>query len=441
MLLSRWSPVSATGGFLRRRGQLTRVFSALVGSQFGGAAIGLLFWAIAARALSPDELGLGAGLVAAATLLAMFGVLGIGTWLMDRLKFVNVSDRRALVTTGLLVAGTGGVLAAALWLVLSVVADFSGVLGSIGAVSGMLLAATTAVASVCLAFDQAVLGLGASSLQVRRNILASVIRIAVFGGAVLLDVQTGQVLLLSWTVGLTGSLLLTRLRPRHLGVRGAVPVNARWRIVRTEWAVALGHHGLTLAMVSSTLLLNVVVGVTMSASDTAYFSQARLLAETVLAIPSFLCIALFATTRTIEDFALKAPRTLGAGMALAILSVGGAALLGPLLLSTFGAEYATASQPILLMLLTAGPLLLLKDHVAVVRRLEGMRMRGAVEMAIWTAAELTGAVIGAVIGHMPGLFVGWLGASALCAAVTVPVLVRAMRRRSDSGEPAESVRS
>ena len=48
--------------------------------------LGLVFWTLAARALTPEQLGVGAGLVAAMTLLSTFGVLGIGTLLLERFK-------------------------------------------------------------------------------------------------------------------------------------------------------------------------------------------------------------------------------------------------------------------------------------------------------------------------------------------------------------------
>jgi O-antigen/teichoic acid export membrane protein len=43
------------------------VFASLVGSQLSGAVFGLVFWTLAARALTPDQVGVGAALVAANT--------------------------------------------------------------------------------------------------------------------------------------------------------------------------------------------------------------------------------------------------------------------------------------------------------------------------------------------------------------------------------------
>jgi hypothetical protein len=171
-----------------RPSRLLGVFVSLVGTQLGGGVLGLVFWTLAARALTPDQVGVGAALVAAMTLLSTFGVLGINTLLLERFKVVSVTDRWALLSTGLGIAGMGGALVAGGWVGLSAPLHLSGVLGDLSPSSALLLVGTTGIAAVCSAFDQAVIGMGASGLQLRRNLLASIARIAVLSGAIgLLD--------------------------------------------------------------------------------------------------------------------------------------------------------------------------------------------------------------------------------------------------------------
>jgi len=411
-----------------RPSRLLGVFVSLVGSQLGGAVLGLVFWALAARALTPEQVGVGAALVAAMTLLSTFGVLGVGTLLLERFKVVSVTDRRALLSTGLGIAGMGGALVAAGWLGLSALVHLSGVLGDLSLSSALLLVGTTGIAATCSAFDYAVIGMGVSSVQLRRNLLASILRIAVFSGAIGLDVRSGQVILVSWTVGLVGSLLATPLR-RHLPPRARVTIGQRWHLVRNYWAVAMGHHGLTLAMASSVLMLPVVVASIMSATQTAYFQQARLLGDTLLALPYLLTIALFATAESVEGFRRKAPRTLIMGMVLALSVLLAGALFGRVVLLIFGTSYSQESWPLLLLILAAGPVVVIKDHFVVLRRLQGMRRQGALTMGLWTAAELTGAVVGGLVGGTTMLCLGWLAMSAVCALIALPVVIRAVRRQ------------
>ncbi len=426
MLATQWNSVV-------RPSRLLGVFVSLVGSQLGGAVLGLVFWALAARALTPEQVGVGAALVAAMTLLSTFGVLGVGTLLLERFKVVSVTDRRALFSTGLGIAGMGGALVAAGWVSLSAPAHLSGVLGDLSLSSALLLVGTTGIAAMCSAFDLAVIGMGVSSVQLRRNLLASIMRIAVLSGAIGLDVRSGEVILVSWTVGLVGSLLATPLR-RYLPTHARVTIGHRWRLVRSYWAVAIGHHGLTLAMASSALILPVVVASLMSATQTAYFQQANLLGGTVLALPYFLTIALFATAEDLDGFRRKAPRTLTMGMVLALLIILAGALFGRVLLLIFGASYARESWPLLLVILAAGPGIAIKDHFVVLRRLQGRRRQGALTMALWSAAELTGAVVGGLVGGMTMLCLGWLAMSAACALIALPVLIRAMRRQPTGDE-------
>jgi O-antigen/teichoic acid export membrane protein len=416
-----------------RQGRLVGIFASLVGSQLSGAVLGLVFWTLAARACTPEQVGIGAALVAAMTLLSTFGVLGIGTLLLERFKVVSAADHRALVSTGLGIAGMGGALVAAGWLGLFEPAHLSGVLGDLSLSSALLLVGTTGIAATCAAFDNAAIGMGVSSVQLRRNVLASIIRVAVLAAAIGLNVRSGQAILVSWTVGLVVSLLATPLR-RHLPPCDRVTIGQRWQLVRNYWAVAMGHHALSLAMASSTLMLPVVVGSLMSATQTAYFQQANLLSEAVLALPYFLTIALFATAESVEGFRRKAPRTLTMGMVLALCIILGGALFGHALLLIFGSSYSQESWPLLLLVLAAGPGLVIKDHFVVLRRLEGKRRQGALTMALWAAAELAGAVVGGLVGGVTMLCLGWLAMSSACALIALPVLVRALRRQPTGGE-------
>lgn len=418
---------------LVQQGRLLGIFASLVGSQLGSAVLGLVFWTLAAHALTPEQVGVGAALVAAMTLLSTFGVLGINTLLLERFKVVSVTDRRALLSTGLGIAGIGGALVAAVWLGLSASAHLSGVLGDLSPSSALLLVGTTGIAATCYAFDQAAIGLGASSVQLRRNLLASIVRIALLSGAIGLNVRSGQVILVSWTVGLVGSLLAAPLR-RHLPPRARVTIGQRWHLVRNYWAVAMSHHGLTLALASSPLMLPVVVASLMSATQIAYFNQARLMSETLLALPFYLTIALFATAENLDGFRRKAPRTIIMGMVLALCIILGGVLFGRVLLLIFGTNYSQESWPLLLIILAAGPSMVIKDHFVVLRRFQGLRRRGALTMALWSAAELTGAILGGLVGGLTMLCLGWLAMSAACALIALPVLIRALRRQPTDDE-------
>jgi O-antigen/teichoic acid export membrane protein len=418
---------------LVRPSRLLRIFVSLVGTQLGGGVLGIVFWTLAARALTPEQVGVGAALVAAMTLLSWFGVLGIGTLLLERFQVVAVTDRRALLSTGLGIAGMGGALVTGGWVALSAPLHLSGVLGDLSLSSALLLVGTTGIATMCSAFDQAVIGMGVSNLQLRRNLLAAIVRIAVLSGAIALNVRSGQAILVSWSVGFVGSLFATPLR-RHLPPHARVTMRQRWHLVRNHWAVAMGHHSLSLAVGSSSLMLPVVVASLMPATPTAYFNQANLLGATLTALPYYLTLALFATAENVEGFRRKAPRTLIMGTVLALFIILAGAMFGRVLLLIFGTSYSQESWPLLMIILASGPAMVIKDHLVVLRRLQGMRRQGALMLALWGAAELTGAVVGGLVGGTTMLCLGFTAMSAACALIALPVVIRAMRRQPTGDE-------
>jgi hypothetical protein len=183
-----------------------------------------------------------------------------------------------------------------------------------------------------------------------------------------------------------------------------------------------------MAMGSSLLILPVVVASIVPATQMAYFASARMLADTPLMLPSLLTIALFATADGTEGFRRKATRTLISGIAFAVFLILAGALVGRVLLLMFGTSYSQESLPFLLLLLAAGPALVIKEHFVVLRRLQGRRTHGAVMLTLWAAAELGGALAGGLLGGLTMACLGWLAMSAACALIVLPVLIRAVQR-------------
>ena len=181
-------------------------------------------------------------------------------------------------------------------------------------------------------------------------------------------------------------------------------------------------------------MLPVIVASLMPATQTAYFNQANLLGATLAGLPFYLTFALFATAENVEGFRRQAPRTFIMGMVLALSIIVTGALFGRVLLLMFGASYSQKSWPLLLIILASGPAIVIKDHFVVLRRLQGMRRQGALTVALWSAAELTGAVVGGLVGGTTMLCLGWLAMSAACALIALPALMRAMRRQPTGDE-------
>jgi hypothetical protein len=173
----------------------------------------------------------------------------------------------------------------------------------------------------------------------------------------------------------------------------------------------------------------VVVASLMPATQTAYFNQANLLGGTLTALPYLLTLALFATAENAEGFRRKAPRTLIMGMVLALSFILVGVLFGRVLLLMFGTSYSQKSWLLLLIILASGPGMVIKDHFVVLRRLQGRRRQGALTTALWSAAELTGAVVGGLFGDTTMMCLGWLAMSTACVLIALPVVIRAVRKQ------------
>jgi hypothetical protein len=159
------------------------------------------------------------------------------------------------------------------------------------------------------------------------------------------------------------------------------------------------------------------------------------LAGTITALPYLLTVALFATAASAEGFRRKAPLTLIMGMVLALSFILIGAVFGHVVLLMFGTSYSQKSWPFLMIILASGPAMVIKDHFVVLRRLQGRRRQGTLTMALWSAAELTGAVVGGLVGGTTTMLcLGWMAMSTACALIALPVVISALRRRSTGDE-------
>lgn len=149
----------------------------LVGTSAVTSGLGFAFWWVAARQLSPEALGAGTAAVSAMTLVGTAGMLGLGTLLISELP--RAGDRApglmaaSLGATALACAALAGVAGAALpW----VMPGFAWITAGPGAF--LLFVLGVVLTGVTLVFDQAIIGRLRGDLQLWRNLLSAVIKIA-----------------------------------------------------------------------------------------------------------------------------------------------------------------------------------------------------------------------------------------------------------------------
>ncbi|WP_167587416.1 hypothetical protein [Kineococcus rubinsiae] len=422
--------------------RILRISSSLVGTQAATSVLGLLFWTIASRGFTTRQFGVANAAVSAMGLIGALGTLGLGTLLIAQLPRTHQALRRVTVRTALAVAAVAATL-------LAVVVPFVAIhllgIGNLAEIAGSpahatLFAVGTGLAAVVLVLDQAVLVLGSGRLQLERNVVASATKVAALLALAAVGATDGMAIFAAWAVGTVVSLPLVAHR-----TRGGRALQSSRRLVDLSALQGLGrralsHHALNTTLQSPLMLLPVLVTATISSSANAPFGAALQLTGFVFALPYALSIGLFAAAEgdpreVLRRMRVTVPLGLGVSLAadLALLP------LAPHVLRIFGAEYAADGADVLRILVLAGLPFVVKDHFVALRRVQGRTSEATLVLVVFTVAELAGALVGASLGGVVGLSVGWVGVLFLEALVLAVPLVRAHRRFRD-GEPAPTGR-
>lgn len=416
----------AASGFSRIAG----ISASLIGTQALTSVLGLIFWTLAARQFLTSEVGVAGAAIALMMLLGSLGSLGLGTVLIARLPLTGEGERRVLVRTCLAASAAGGVLLGLIVPAVAVqvfrVTALDPIAGSIGPL--LLFAAGTGLTSAVIVLDQAVLTIGIGALQFERNVTASVaktVALVILGVA---GVHGGMVIFLAWAIGNLVSLPLVAWRTRGGRILSSGRALLEPRLLRGVGRLAVSHHALNVSIQAVLQLLPVLVTVLVSAAANASFNAAIMLAGFVFALPYAVSIGLFAAARGDESEVLKRMRlTIPFGLAVsATASIVLFPLAGPLL-HIFGSSYAEQGTAILRLIVLAGLPFVVKDHFIALRRVQGRTTQALAVTSVFLVLELVGAFIGAQLGGVIGLCLGWLGVLVVEALVLAVPIVRALR--------------
>lgn len=416
-------------------GRVVGITASLVGTQAVTSVLGLGFWALGARFYSAGDVGVAGAAVAMMMLLGSLGSLGLGTLLIARLPHTAQADRRALVRTSLVAAFTAGAVLA-LAVPLTAVHVFGAenlrpLVGTPLAAAGLALG--TGLMSLVLVLDQAVLTVGNGSLQLERNIIASVVKIVALVVLSVLGAGGGMAIFLAWTIGAAVSLPSVSWR-----TRGGRRLEGDHRVVDLRMLRGLGkmaasHHALNIALQAPLQILPIMVTVLLSAQENAYFNSAVMVTGFVFALPYAVAISLFASAEgDARAVVSRMSRTIPFGL---LASVAAYAVLFPaagLVLRVFGQAYAAEGTETLRVLALAGVAFVIKDHYIALRRVEGRTTQAVSVTAGFLVVELVAAAAGASAGGTVGLCTAWVAVLWVEAVILGVPLLRAWRSQRGS---------
>lgn len=396
----------------------------LVGTTAVTSVLGFAYWWLAARQFSPEALGLASAAISAMTLLGSLGILGLGTLLIGELPRQQDKEASLISATLIVVGAVGGCLG----IVFAAVApylsnDFQVLRASIENVAlfavGVSFTASTSV------LDQALIGLLRGELQLWRNALFAGVKLAaLFVAGLWLSHTTGLTIYATWVIGNALSLAaLARFAP----VKGARSYLPQWRLLRKLGPAALKHHALNLTLDAPPLILPVLVTVLLSATTNAWFYVSWSLASVANIVTVILTTILYAVSSAHPtELARKIRLTLSLALAATVLANCVLLLGARQVLGLFGHRYAEqAAWSLRILALESFPFII-KSHYIAVSRIQG-RVAHATLLTIASGTlELGGAALGARLGGLSGLSLGWLAAVCIEAVIMFRTVYRVL---------------
>jgi O-antigen/teichoic acid export membrane protein len=392
------------------------------------SVFGFVFWIIAARQFSPSAVGYGSAAISAMMLLGTVGMFGLGTVLIGELPRRN--DRGALIAAALIASGLGSLALGVLFPALAAAcgAHFPELTGT--AIRLLIFAVGVGLTGVSLVFDEATIGLLRGGVQLTRNLVMSLGKLAVLPlTAMALHDTLGVQLILAWVLGTALSLIVSACLLKRSGAR--IFHRPDWGLLRRLSRVVMAHNWLNLAIATPPKLIPVLVIIVVSPSANAAFYIAFMLASFLFMVPLHLSTVLFAIASASPEliaeklrFVLRVSLVIGLP-AMAVLAIGAHFLLG-----IFGSDYSQlATVPLWLFILGYIPGLPKSQYIAVCRA-TGRVTKAAIVLTIAMCCELIAVIVGGKLGGLNGLCIGYTIVVFLEGIVTAPTVLRAAYART-----------
>lgn len=414
------------GAPLRGMRSLLSNAGSMMGSVVLTSALGFPYWWIAARTFSAGAVGFAAATISATSLLATCGTLGMGTFLTGELPRQS-RDRGPVITTALAAAACAGLVLGLLFaLVMPGPLGLHAMDGRPGAV--VLFAAGVALTSLTMVADQALIGLLRGGLQLRRNAIFAIAKLAALAAVGFSALSKGGLAIYTTTVvGMAISIVWLILAARREGAhllrcRPRLGLLWRWRLVATE------HHVLNLALLAPARALPVIAAGVIGVTASAYYYTASLIMGVLAYGGVALTYALYAVAAR-DPGRLAHTLRFTIRLAFAILLLANLMLFfgAGVILRVFGPQYAAHGATVLRILGVDALLTIVKDHYVAIARIRGTLGRATVVAGAGAVLEILFGAIGGALEGVTGLALGALVGLACQIAVMSPIVIRELR--------------
>jgi len=405
--------------------------AALVGTALFNSGLGFLYWWLATQYYDQHAVGLASAVVSAMILLGSIAMLGFGTLLVgelprrkgQELAFINTASVAILIASAVV---TVFFMVGALTLT-----DNFDELVAYPAYFLMFLGGV-ALTALTLMLDQALVGLLQGGVQLRRNIAASVIKVAllVLFGLWVVD-GDGFWIFSAWVVGMLASMVLPA---RYLLKTYGREARLQWGILREIGGSAMIHHWLNLALDAPIRAMPVIVTVVLSPAVNASFYIAWMMGGLLFFPVQSLTLVLYAVGDG-DDAALadKIRQTLRLSVVIGVVGYAVIFVVADFLMNLFGADYArTATDSLRIVALAIFPLII-KDHFVAIHRIRKQTSHAARVITIGGIIEVIFATAGGIAGGVTLLSVLWVAAIVLQAVYMTPMVLQTIRIGQPTG--------
>lgn len=413
-------------------GNLLANAGSMVGTTAVNSALGVAFWFVAAHSFSAPAVGVAGAAISAMTLFGFTGTIGLGTLLMGELPR-RTDGARALLNAALIAALTAG---AALGLAFALLAPL--VSSNLDPLSATVLAAGsfalgTGLTSLALVLDQSLIGWLRGGLQLTRNTIFAVVKLAALAAvAVVIADPSASWIYSVWGLAIAASfVVLIRIHRGREGER----LRPDFTTLHEMRRAAVSHASVNLALETADLALPILVVMILTAEENASFYIAWLMVNLLVMIPFSLSSVAYALGSSDEAsandrfrFTFALSIALGALAALILIP-----FAGPIL-RIFGDSYDSATTALRILALGVFPLTV-KTHYVAIHRVRRTLSRAMPIAWAGTALELGGGALGAALGGISGIALGWLAGLLVEAAVMGGDVTRALGgSRAAAGE-------
>ena len=399
--------------------------SSLLGTTVVSSGLGFVYWWLAARMFPTTMVGVASTSISAMMFLGAAGILGLDTLLIGELA-QSREDAGSLITGALIVSGS---VAGVLGVIFAFVAPLlSPELAILAEEPGnvILFALGVSLTALTLVVDQALIGLLRGEIQLGRNVFFAIIKLVVLwaAGLFLSDLH-GISIYATWALGNLLSLvvLFGLLTLRRWGKR--IIFLPDWQRLRGYGRLSLQHYGLNLSLRLPVLVLPLIATSLLSATTSATFFVAWMVATLAFVVPMHLSTALHAVGSKEPDLlAHKLRMTLRISFLAGLLSSAVLWVGADLILGLFGASYAQHAAWSLRILGIAIFPMIIRFHYVTINRITRQAFRAFKLIISTSVLGVLLAVVGAKLGGLTGLTLGWTIALCVEAVIASPMVYR-----------------